>query len=71
MSAETVQALLDRIDDVRLLRVLRETDQTTLKIVLLKMLGYTGKEIALRFGMDVYAVNMRIYRLRKKLKTFY
>ena len=28
------------------------------------------KEIASAFGMDEYAVNMRIYRLRKKIKKY-
>lgn len=34
------------------------------------MIFYSSKEIASAFGMDEYAVNMRIYRLRKKIKKY-
>ena len=37
----------------------------------MKMDGYSSKEIAASLGIDEYAVNMRIYRLRKKLKKYF
>lgn len=65
------QALLDSIEDERLLRVLQEVDELTLKIVLLKMAGYTGPEIAKITGLKQMAINKRISRLRQKLKKLF
>lgn len=48
--------------------MLHTVDKLTLEILFMKMDGYSSKEIASAFGMDEYAVNMRIYRLRKKNK---
>ncbi len=66
-----VQQLLDNIEDERLLCVLKEVDELTLKIVLLKMSGYSGPEISEFTGLKQMAINKRISRLRQKLKKFF
>ena len=58
LPVEDTKSLLDSIDKL------------TLEILFMKMDGYSSKEIASAFGMDEYAVNMRIYRLRKKIKKY-
>lgn len=65
------ESLLDSIEDERLYHLLMTADKLTLKILLLKMEGYTSKEIADSMGLDENAVNMRIYRLRKKFKKLF
>lgn len=46
-------------------------DKLTLQIAIYKIMGYSGKEITKLSGIDEAAVNMRIYRLRKKLKKYF
>jgi RNA polymerase sigma-70 factor (ECF subfamily) len=55
---------------MELFSLLHTVDKLTLEILFMKMDGYSSKEIASAFGMDEYAVNMRIYRLRKKIKKY-
>ena len=66
LPVEDTESLLDSIEDMELFSLLHTVDKLTLEILLMKMDGYSSKEIASAFGMDEYAVNMRIYRLRKK-----
>ena len=66
LPVEDTESLLDSIEDMELFSLLRTVDKLTLEILFMKMDGYSSKEIASAFGMDEYAVNMRIYRLRKK-----
>ena len=70
LPVEDVESLMDSIEDMELLRILSKEDKLTLEILFMKMDGYSSKEIASAFGMDEYAVNMRIYRLRKKIKKY-
>lgn len=65
------ESLLDSVEDMELLRVLLKEDQLTLKIVLLKISGYLASEIAEKTGLSPKAVNLRVVRLRKKLKNFF
>jgi len=67
---KTIADLLDEIEDENLYRVLLTIDKRTLQIVLLKMQGYSTKEIALLVGITPGAVYARLGHLRKKLKDF-
>lgn len=71
LPVEDTESLLDSLEDTELLRVLSKEDKLTLEIIFMRMDGYSSKEIASSLGMDEYAVNMRIYRLRKKLKKYF
>ena len=70
LPVEDTESLLDSIEDMELFSLLHTVDKLTLEILFMKMDGYSSKEIASAFGMDEYAVNMRIYRLRKKIKKY-
>ena len=67
----TIESLLDNIENVQLFQLLQSTDRNTLQIILLKLEGYSNKEIARMLAADVHAINMRLYRLRKKLKKYF
>ena len=71
LPVEDTESLLNSIEDMELLRILSKEDKLTLEILFMKMDGYSSKEIASFLEMDEYAVNMRIYRLRKKLKKYF
>ncbi|MGI5857401.1 MAG: sigma factor-like helix-turn-helix DNA-binding protein [Candidatus Merdivicinus sp.] len=71
LPSETADNLLDSIENSQLFQVLQSADKHTLQIILLKLEGYSSREIARLLGIDEYAVNMRIYRLRKKLKKYF
>lgn len=71
LPVEDAESLLDSIEDMELFSLLRTVDKLTLEILIMKMDGYSSKEIASSLGIDEYAVNMRIYRLRKKLKKYF
>ena len=66
----TVADLLDEIENENLYLALVTIDRRTLKIVLLKMQGYSTKEIAPIVGLTTGAVYARMGHLRKKLKAF-
>ena len=63
--------LLNSIENQKVFEVLKKVDKLTLKILLMRMEGYSDSEIAHAVGLDKYAVSMRIYRLRKKLKKYF
>ena len=67
----TVAELLDEIESENLYQVLVAVDGRTLKIVLLKMQGYSTREIAAMAGLTERAVYKRLERLRKKLKPIF
>lgn len=67
---KTVADLLNEIENENLYRVLLTVDKRTLQIVLLKMQGYSTKEIASLVGLTTGAVYARLDHLRKKLKQF-
>lgn len=64
----SMDTLLDEIEDTRIVKFLVKQDRLTLYIVWLKVLGYNGPEIAAKTGLSPNAVNIRIMRLRNKLK---
>lgn len=64
----SVEDLLDEIENESLHRVLLTVDKHTLLILLLKMQGYSTREIAATAGLTEKAVYKRLERLRQKLK---
>ena len=66
----TICDLLNEIENEKLHQILLTVDKRTLQIVLLKMCGYTVKEIAPIVCLSAGAVYARLDRLRKKLKKF-
>ena len=64
----TVAGLLDEIENETLYRALLTVDRRTLQIVLLKMQGYSTKEIAPLVHLTAGAVYARLNHLRKKLR---
>ena len=65
---KTVADLLDEIESENLYLALATVDRRTLQIVLLKMQGYSTKEIAPLVGLTAGAVYARLNHLRKKLR---
>ena len=70
IEVKTVDDLLNEIENENLYKVLLTVDRCTLQIVLLKMKGYSTKEIAPIVGLTTGAVYSRLEYLRKKLKRF-
>ena len=64
----TVADLLDEIENENLYQVLVTVDGRTLKIVLLKMQGYSTKEIASLVHLTTGAIYARLDHLRKKIR---
>lgn len=67
---KTVSALLDEVENEHLYAALLKVDKHTLEIVLLKMQGYSTKEISSMLQLTEKAIYKRMDRLRKKLKIF-
>ena len=68
MEVNTVWDMLNEIEDENLYRALLTVDKRTLQIVLLKMQGYSLKEIAPMVDLSTGAVYARLDHLRKKLR---
>lgn len=68
LPVEDTQALLDSIEDTDLFSLLHNTDKLTLEIIFMKMNGYSSKEISEQTGLSVNAIDLRIFKLKKKLK---
>ena len=66
LPVEDTQALLDSIENAKLLRILSKEDKLTLQIILYKLQDYTSIEIAEKTGLTETAVRQRISRLKKK-----
>ena len=67
---KTVADLLDEIENENLYHALLKVDKRTLQIVLLKMQGYSTKEIAPIVHLTTGAIYARLDHLRKKLRQF-
>ena len=67
----TTEQLLDEIESPELYTLLSKADKLTLRIILMKIDGFSNRETAASLGMEECAVNMRIYRLRKKFKKYF
>lgn len=70
VDVKTVADLLDEIENENLYHALLKVDKRTLQIVLLKMQGYSTKEIALIVHLTTGAIYARLDHLRKKLRQF-
>ncbi len=68
VEVNTVAELLDEIESESLYQVLVTVDGRTLKIILLKMQGYSTKEIAPLVHLTTGAIYARLDYLRKKLR---
>ena len=66
----SIEGLLGSIDNEELYQALRVVDNITLQIVVLKIQGFTGREIAKLLRMTPKAIYRRIDRLKKKKKKF-
>lgn len=66
----TITDLLNEIENENLYRALLTVDKRTLQIVLLKMQGYSTKEVAPLVGLTTGAIYARLDHLQKKLKQF-
>jgi RNA polymerase sigma-70 factor (ECF subfamily) len=65
---KSVDDLLDEIESETLYFALITVDKRTLQIILLKMQGYSTKEIAPLVHLTAGAVYARLNHLRKKLR---
>lgn len=65
---KTVEDLLDEIENENLYRALLTVDRCTLQILVMKMQGYSTKEIAPIVGLTAGAIYARLDHLRKKLR---
>lgn len=68
---ESVDKLLDLIENKQLYDVLAKQDRITLKIALLKMQGYKAREIAEQLSLSEKAVYRRMDRLKEKIIKFF
>ena len=64
----TIKDLLDEIENEALFQYLLQTDKTTLNIILLKIKGYSTKEISEILKISPSLIYSRIHRLKKILK---
>ena len=67
---ENIESLLDNIENKTLLSVLQHTDKLTLEIIFMKIAGYNSKEISEKIGLSVNAIDLRIFKLKTKVKKF-
>ena len=65
----SVEDSLNDIEDESLLHYLYQTDKTTLTIILLKILGYSTKDISEILKIKSSTIYMKIHRLKNKLKN--
>lgn len=70
LPVEDTESLLDNIEDIELFSLLHTVDKLTLEILFMKMDGYGSKEISEKTGLSVNAIDLRIFKLKKKLKKF-
>ena len=67
---KSVADLLDEIENETLYLALITVDRRTLQIVLLKMQGYSTKEIAASVKLSTKSVYRRMEKLQSRLKSF-
>ncbi len=67
---KSVSDLLDEIENETLYLALVTVDRRTLQIILLKMQGYSTKEIAASVKLSTKSVYRRMEKLRSRLKVF-
>lgn len=67
---QSISELLDEIENEALLYYLRQLDEDTLTMILLKIFGYSTKEISQIMQISCQTIYQRIKRLKKKLRNF-
>lgn len=65
---QTIQQLFDSLENEQLLHTLLDTDKKTLQILLMKIWGFSVKEIAGFMGIPEKTIYTRMDRLKKKIK---
>ena len=68
---KTVEDFLDSIENQQLYQILIMVDRLTLQIVVMKIQGYSTREIASQLNTTEKAVYRRMDRLKEKLKKFF
>lgn len=68
---KTVEDFLDSIENEQLYQVLITVDRLTLAAAVMKIQGYSTREIARRLGVTEKSVYRRMDRLREKIKKFH
>ena len=63
-------ALLDNIENSKLFSILSTEDKLTTKILFMKISGHTTRAIAKETGLTPNAIDLRIFKLKKKIKKF-
>ena len=64
----SINDLMDEIENENLYKILSKEDDITLKILVYRIQGYSTKEIANILGMTIDNIYYRIKKLRKKIK---
>ena len=64
------ESLLDNIESPELFSILKDVDKKTLEILLMKICGYSSMEISRKTDLTVNAIDLRIHKLKKKIKNF-
>ena len=68
---KNIDDLLNNIENEKIFEVLKKAEKLTLRILVLRIKGYSSKDIPCLTGIPELAVNNRIARLRKKLKKIF
>ena len=64
------ESLLDNIESPELFSILKDVDKKTLEILLMKICGDSSMEISRKTDLTVNAIDLRIHKLKKKIKNF-
>lgn len=64
----SINDLMDEIENENLYKILSKEDDVTLKILVYKIQGYSTKEIANILGITIDNIYYRIKKLRKKIE---
>ena len=64
----SINDLMDEIENENLYKILSKEDNITLKILVYKIQGYSTKEIANILGITIDNIYYRIKKIRKKIK---
>lgn len=64
----SINDLMDEIENENLYKILSKEDNVTLKILVYKIQGYSTKEIANILGITIDNIYYRIKKIRKKIK---
>ena len=67
MEVFTVEAMLNEIEDARLFQILSEAEEDTLRILLLRVNGYSLCEISSRLGVNEFTIRTKLRRLKNKI----